>query len=73
MRHSISYLQLSGSCRYTPRPIRASGGRPCPFWCDVIDTRWSKAMRNHIVAAGLACGTGVPRTWRFYSQFQCDS
>jgi hypothetical protein len=64
MSHSISY----SAHRISPplRPIRAPRGPPCPFWCDVTGTPWSRTMRNHIVAASLLSGPGVPRTWRFH-------
>jgi hypothetical protein len=68
MPHSIGYSYFGVSHRTTPRPIRAPAGWPCPFWCDVIDTPWSKTMRDQIVAATLVSGPGVPRTWRFYSR-----
>jgi hypothetical protein len=67
MSHSISWPQSGAPCRSTLRLVRVPGGRPSPFWCDVIDTPWSKVMRDHIVAAALVCGPGVPRTWRFHS------
>jgi hypothetical protein len=65
MSHSISHSHSGASCRPTLRPIREPGNRPSPFWCDVIDTPWSRAMRNQIVAVTLVFGPGVPRTWRF--------
>jgi hypothetical protein len=68
MPHSMSYSHVGAPHQSRLRPIRAPGLRPCPFWCDVIDTPWSKAMRDQIVAAPLASGPGVPRTWRFHSR-----
>jgi hypothetical protein len=68
MSHSIGYSHFGASHRPKLRPIPSSAGRTCPFWCDVMDTPWSKAMRDHIVAAGLVCGPGVRRAWRFYSR-----
>jgi hypothetical protein len=73
MWYSVSYSHFGAAHLRTPRPIRAPGGRPSPFWCDVSDTPWSKTMRNHVVAATLVSGPGVPRTWRFYSQAHRDS
>ena len=67
MPHSVSYSHLGTAHRSTLRPTRAPGGRRCPFWCDTVDTPWSKALRNHNVVAALVSGPGVPRTWRFYS------
>jgi hypothetical protein len=66
MSHSLSYPQSGALHERTYAPVRARGARP--FWCDVIDTRWAKAMKSHVVAATLLSGTGVQRTWRFYSR-----
>jgi hypothetical protein len=68
MSHSIGYSHFGASFRRKPRPIPSSVGRHLPFWCDVVDTPWSKAMRDQIVAAALVCGPGVRRAWRFYSR-----
>jgi hypothetical protein len=68
MSHSIGYSHFRASHRITLRSIRAPACRPCPFWCDVVDTPWSRTMRDHVVAATLVSGPGVPRTWRFYSR-----
>jgi hypothetical protein len=68
MSHSIAHLHFGVSHRTTRRPISTPAGGLCPFWCDVIDTPWSKTMRDHAVSATLVSGPGVPRTWRFYSR-----
>jgi hypothetical protein len=67
MSNLIAYSRCGASRETTPRLAHAYAGRTSPFWCDVTETPWSKTMRNHIVAAGLVSGQGVPRTWRFYS------
>jgi hypothetical protein len=73
MLHSISRSYFGASHQPTPRSIRAPGGRTYPFWCDVMDTPWSRTMRNHIVAAALVSGPGVPRTWRFHCRTYRDN
>jgi hypothetical protein len=73
MSHSIGYSSLGASHQPTLRPIRTQGDQPGPFWCAAIDTRWSKTMKNQVVAAALVSGPGVRRTWRFYSQTYRDS
>jgi hypothetical protein len=73
MSLSISYPHTGASHRPTLRQNRATGGPARPFWCDVMETPWSKTMRNHIVSATLASGPGVPRMWRFYSMTCRDS
>jgi hypothetical protein len=68
MSESVSRSHLGASHWSTLRPNRAPAHRPCPFWCDVADTPWSKTLRNHNVDAALVSGPGVRRTWRFSSQ-----
>jgi hypothetical protein len=68
MAQSIRHSHIGASHWSTVRLIRTPVDRPCPFWCDVVDTPWSKTLRNHNVAAALVSGPGVPRTWRFCSQ-----
>jgi hypothetical protein len=61
MSHSLTYPRFGTLHQRMSSPVSAVGARP--FWCEVIATRWSNAMKSHVVAATLLSGPGVRRTW----------